>query len=138
MLAWRWRTAADDSEPATITNPLQLMPALQMAVTFQIVLFAVEWAHRQFGAGGLVASGAVLGLTDVDALTISMAKSSGIMPHIAAQAIAIGVLMNCVLKSVLALALGARPFATLVGATVGAMAVGIGISLAISLVVAGG
>ena len=78
MLAWRWRTAAADSEPATISNPLQLVPALQMAVTFQVVLFAVEWVHRQFGAGGLVASGAVLGLTDVDALTISMAKSSGI------------------------------------------------------------
>jgi uncharacterized membrane protein (DUF4010 family) len=137
-LAWRWRTTTVESEPAATTNPLQLVPALQMAATFQAVLFAVEWAHRQFGAGGLMASGAVLGLTDVDALTISMARSGGIAPQIAAQAIAIGVLVNCVLKSVLAVTLGTRPFAKAVGTTVGAMAAGIGISLAIALAVAGG
>lgn len=138
VLLWRWRTAVADSEPSEISNPLQLLPALQMAVTFQVVLIAVQWAHSRFGAGGLMASGAVLGLTDVDALTISMAKSSGFTPQVAAQAIAIGVLMNCVLKSGLALALGARPFARLAGATVGVMALAIGISLAMSLAAARG
>jgi len=130
-LLWRWRTSAVKREAGENSNPLQLLPALQMALTFQVVLIAVQWAHGRFGAGGLMASGAVLGLTDVDALTISMAKSSGITARLAAQAIAIGVIANCVLKSALALALGARPFGRLVGATVGAMAVAILISLAV-------
>ena len=114
-----------------LSNPLQLGPALQMAVTFQVVLLAVTWTRQQFGAGGLLASGAVLGLTDVDALTISMAKSAldGVTAHIAAQAIAIGMLVNCVLKSVVAVTLGARPFGRLVGATNAAMAAAIGIAL---------
>jgi len=132
MLAVRWRAnpAAGQSE---LSNPLQILPALQMAVTFQVVLIAVEWAGRRFGSGGLLASGAVLGLTDVDALTISMAKSAlaGVTPHIAAQAIAIGVLVNCVLKAAIAAVLGTRPFGRLVAVTVGAMAVVMGIALAV-------
>jgi uncharacterized membrane protein (DUF4010 family) len=130
-LLFRWRSNPAGSGSGELSNPLQIVPALQMAVTFQLVLTGVEWAHRQFGSGGLLASGAVLGLTDVDALTISMARSvfQGVTPHIAAQAIAIGVFVNCVLKAVLAVALGARPFRKLVGATVGAMAVVMAISL---------
>jgi len=130
-LLFRWRANPAEAGRGELTNPLQLLPALQMAVTFQVVLIAVEWAHQRFGAGALLASGAVLGLTDVDALTISMAKSAldGVTPHLAAQAIAIGVLVNCVLKSVVASVLGARPFGRLAGITVGAMAAAMGLSL---------
>jgi uncharacterized membrane protein (DUF4010 family) len=135
MLLFRWRTNPGSSGQSEMTNPLQLVPALQMAVTFQVVLVAVEWAHRRFGSGGLLASGAVLGLTDVDALTISMAKSAlgGVTPQIAAQAIAVGVLVNCVLKSGVSFALGARPFGKLAGSTVAAMGVAIAASLAVAL-----
>ena len=83
-----------------------------MAATFQLVLLAVFVARRTFGAVGLLASGAVLGLTDVDALTISMAKSvsAGVAAHLAAQAIAIGVLANCAMKTGIAIVLGAPAF----------------------------
>jgi uncharacterized membrane protein (DUF4010 family) len=133
-LLFRWRINPASSGRSEMTNPLQIVPALQMAVTFQVVLMAVEWAHRQFGSGGLLASGAVLGLTDVDALTISMAKSvfQGVPAHVAAEAIAIGVFVNCVLKTVLALTLGARPFGKLAGATIGAMAVVMAAAFAIA------
>jgi uncharacterized membrane protein (DUF4010 family) len=134
MLLFRWRTNPGHTARGEMTNPLQILPALQMAVTFQAVLIAVEWAHRQFGSGGLLASGAVLGLTDVDALTISMAKGAlGVTPHVAAQAIAIGVLANCVLKSVIALAIGAKPFGKLAGLTVAAMAAAIAASFAVPI-----
>lgn len=94
------------------TNPLQVGPALQMAAIFQLVLFAVSWVQRSFGDIGLLVSGAVLGLTDVDALTISMAKSAatGVAPSVAAAAIAIGILANSILKLLLALALGTSQF----------------------------
>ena len=83
-------------------NPLQIGPA------FQVVLFAVTWVRQAFGNPGLLVSGAVLGLTDVDALTISMARSGaqGVSPGVAAQAIAIGVMANCALKLALSLAFG--------------------------------
>ena len=71
-----------------------------MAALFQLVLFAVDAADRAFGDRGLLVSGAVLGLTDVDALTISMTTtpSAASAPAVAAQVIAVGILTNCLLK----------------------------------------
>jgi uncharacterized membrane protein (DUF4010 family) len=111
----------------TPRNPLQIGSAVQMAVTFQVVLFAVGWVRRTFGDVGLLVSGAVLGLTDVDALTISMARSaaSGVAAHIAAQAIAIGILANCVLKLTLALTFGTSRFRRVSGIALAAMALAI-------------
>jgi uncharacterized membrane protein (DUF4010 family) len=94
------------------SNPLQLMSALQMAVVFQVVLFAVHAVRSHWGETGLLWSGAVLGLTDVDALTISMAKSAEaeISIPIAAQAVAIGVLSNTILKLLLGSVIGRGRF----------------------------
>jgi uncharacterized membrane protein (DUF4010 family) len=55
-------------------NPLQLSAALQMAALFQVVLMAVYAARALWGTSGVFTSAAVLGLTDVDALTVSMAR----------------------------------------------------------------
>ncbi len=89
VLLW-WRRGADAGEgTAPPANPLQIGPALQMAAVFQVVLFAVAGMHRLFGASGLMASGAVLGLSDVDALTISMSRTAdtGVAAGVAAKAI---------------------------------------------------
>jgi uncharacterized membrane protein (DUF4010 family) len=106
------------------SNPLQIWPALQMTVLFQVVLFAVRAAGTFYGQKGLLLSGAVLGLTDVDALTISMAKSAGEMvaTSTAAEAIAIGVLSNTLLKLVLGLVIGGGKFRGLVPAWLALMA----------------
>ncbi len=130
-LAIGWRLTQTPTPQTDVSNPLQFGPALQMAAIFQAVLVGVYLVRGWFGTAGLLASGAVLGLTDVDALTISMAKSAsaGVDPHIAAQAIAIGVLVNCVLKSALAVVLGTRPFGRLAAPTVSAMAVVMAIAL---------
>jgi uncharacterized membrane protein (DUF4010 family) len=133
-LALWWRTGTRVDRPGEgPSNPLQIGPALQMAAVFQIVLFAVYGAQQLFGDSGLLASGAVLGLTDVDALTISMTKAAtaGGSPAIAAQAIAIGILVNCLLKTGLAVTLGAAQFRRVTGVLVGAMAAAIVISIAV-------
>ena len=127
-----WRNGADVDQPAQRpSNPLQIGPALEMAAVFQTVLFAVEGARHYFGNSGLLVSGAVLGLTDVDALTISMTKiaAAGSEPFIAARAIAIGILANCVLKTALAVALGTPRFRRMTGALLAAMAVAIVVAL---------
>lgn len=104
-----------ENEPPAIEaprNPLQVGDALQMAAMFQIVLFAVNLIRQYWGNVGIIASGAVLGLTDMDALTISMARAaaSEVPVDIAAQAVATGVLANTALKLALALALGSGRF----------------------------
>jgi len=132
-LAIWWRAeakpAGDADRPA---NPLQIGPALQMAALFQLVLFVVAAAGRVFGARGLLVSGAVLGLTDVDALTISMTTSpTAGASAVAATAIAVGILANCLLKMVLALAFGAPAFRRATASLLAAMAAAITVSLII-------
>ena len=63
-------------------------------------------------------------LTDVDALTISMAKSvaAGVTPETAAAAIAVGILANSAMKAALAAALGTREFALRTGGALAMMA----------------
>jgi uncharacterized membrane protein (DUF4010 family) len=109
----------------TPSNPLEVMSALQMAVLFQVVLFAVYAVRSHWGDSGLRLSGAILGLTDVDVLTISMAKSAeGQIPiPVAAQAIAIGILSNTILKLLLGAAIGRGKFRMLTPAWLGMMAI---------------
>jgi uncharacterized membrane protein (DUF4010 family) len=115
-----------------VSNPLQIGPALQMALTFQAVLFGVTLVRRWFGTTGLLASGAVLGVADVDALTISMTKSvaAGVDAHVAAEAIAVGILVNCALKTLLALAFGTRTYGQWAGPAIAAMGVAIAVAIA--------
>jgi len=128
----RSTTEPEESGIARPKNPLQIGPALQMALTFQVVLFAVQFVRQWFGNVGVMVSGAVLGLTDVDALTLSMARGAadGIDPLLAARAITVGILANCVLKAALALSLGTTVFRRFTSATLAAMIVVLAASLA--------
>ncbi|MFN8422749.1 MAG: DUF4010 domain-containing protein [Anaerolineae bacterium] len=93
-------------------NPLQFVAALQMAAVFQLALLAVNGVYAQFGDLGLRFTGVVLGLTDVDALVIAMARNAadGLPAARAAQAIAIGGLSNTAFKMGATLALGANAY----------------------------
>ena len=129
-LWWRRRDGAVQ-EPEQPANPLQVGPALQMAAMFQVVLFIIGGVGRAFGDSGLRVAGAVLGLTDVDALTISMTTTAAAAngAAVAAEAIAIGILANCLMKLVLAVALGAPRFARTTATTLAVMAMAIGLSI---------
>jgi uncharacterized membrane protein (DUF4010 family) len=95
-------------------NPLQVTAALQMALAFQGVLFLMELARTRFGNLGLLGSAAVLGLTDVDALTVSIAGQVrlGVSPSLGAIALAVGILSNSLTKLALATAVGRGRFRT--------------------------
>ena len=114
-------------------NPLQVGAALQMAVVFQFVLFVVSLAESWFGSAGLYASAAVLGLTDVDALTVSLSQlaTSGTAIPVATAALTLGIFTNTVVKTVIALAVGRGTFRLLATIGLAAMAA----SLAAGLVV---
>jgi uncharacterized membrane protein (DUF4010 family) len=94
-------------------------------VLFQIVLWVLSALRERLGAVGLLATSAVLGLTDVDALTFSLtelARRAGavadevgavvgsISPEAAARGLVVGMLANTVFKSAVATALGANAF----------------------------
>lgn len=112
-------------------SPLRLWSAIQMAIAFQAAMMAVAIVRAWFGSPGVLASAAVLGLTDMDALTVSMNRL-GATPDavsLGAQGIAIGLLANTAFKTTLAVALGSRRFRRLVVGGLGAEAAAIGAGL---------
>jgi uncharacterized membrane protein (DUF4010 family) len=111
------RARGDDVPVSAMTNPLQLTAALQMALVFQAMLMIVHLAGKWWGSAGVYGSAAVLGLTDVDALTVSMARGAAYAAslHTAATAIAIGVLANTLMKLMLVLLLGNPRFQRIAG-----------------------
>jgi uncharacterized membrane protein (DUF4010 family) len=101
--------AADASHrPTHLRNPLGLGQSLRMAALFQVVLLALAWMRTHATATGLLATAAILGFTDMDALTLSMARlgAENGEARMAARAIAVGVASNTVLKLLLVLVLG--------------------------------
>jgi len=129
-IGWR-RNKGSGELKEEITNPLRFWPSVQMAALFQGVLYLVYWLGRTWGATGLLATGAVLGLTDVDALTISMARGGHEEPlEVAARAVTVGIFSNTVLKTAVALTLGKGRFRWVAA---GGLAT-IGVALALSLV----
>jgi len=104
---WRHRVpSADEADgPVPLRNPLQLGAAVQMALLFQGVLVAVTLADR-VGPSGLMATATLLGLHDVDALTVSMATrvaEGTLVETVAWQAVMLGVLSNTLVKLAMAL-----------------------------------
>lgn len=142
FVLWRERSASSREEtPAHHAlnsslnqNPLGLWSSLQMAVVFQVVLFAIAWVQRAAGDAGVMASATLLGLTDMDALTVSMARygAEAARVPIAATAIGIGMLSNTVLKCTMAMVLGAPRYRVLVAAGLLTIAVGLGVGLVLT------
>lgn len=82
---------------------------------------AVPAARTWGGGAGLVASGAVLGLTDVDALILSMARLTG--EPLAGLALLAGVVSNGVLKTAVAVGMGGGRFRRWAGAGLALLAI---------------
>jgi uncharacterized membrane protein (DUF4010 family) len=128
------RPRQEREEIGTLQNPLQFGAALQMALLFQIVLFAVEGVRAAWGDVGLIVSGAILGLADVDALMISMARTAaaGGSVAVAATSIAVGILSNTVFKLVLSTVLSRMPFRLTAGASLAAMGAASAVAILVS------
>lgn len=112
-------------------NPLALGMSIQMAVAFQLVLYVIAWVHATVGNPGVLASAGLLGLTDMDALTLSMSRfaDDATQLHVAALAIAIGVIANSCLKLLVVLVLGEARFRWRAGTALLIFAVSGGLAL---------
>jgi uncharacterized membrane protein (DUF4010 family) len=91
-------------------NPFELGDAIKFGALYAIVVFVASVAQRSFGDTGLYLTGALAGLTDVDAIALSMANLALQDPSSAAPAartIVIAVISNTLLKCAMVLWLGA-------------------------------
>ena len=128
VLGWR-RSSRDEPHVAEVeaNNPLRLAAAIRMAVAFQVAISVIAAVRDRWGTSGVYATASVLGLTDVDALTMSMSRlDGGLTTEVAARAIVIGILVNTVFKLGISLALGSPAYRRVAGyglAGIGALTV---------------
>ncbi len=91
-------------------NPFELGEAVKFGLLFGVVTVVAKAAEVYLGETGLYIAGAIAGLTDVDAISLSMANLAAAEPAnltIAARTIVIAVVSNTLMKTGMAVFLGA-------------------------------
>jgi uncharacterized membrane protein (DUF4010 family) len=106
--------ARPGSQEIAFSNPFDLLTALEFALLFAVILLGSKAAATYLGTAGTYAAGLVAGSTDVDAITLSMAKlaaGGGPVSHrVAATTIFFGTASNTVVKGVMATVAGGWEF----------------------------
>ena len=93
-----------------LRNPFSLVAATKFGLVFAAVSLVVKLGQLYLPGGGLYVVAGLAGLSDVDAITLSMAEFAlqGGDPGTAVGAIAVAALANTLVKCGLVLALGSR------------------------------
>lgn len=125
MLYLKSRQAFHEVLPVHYRNPLELGTALTFGLFYAVVIVVAKGAQIVLGDQGLYASSVLAGTTDVDAITLSVARfhQEGLDTRTAATAITAAAMTNTIAKAALAAWFGGKPLAWPV-------ALGLGVALA--------
>jgi len=98
---WLWRQSAGDKGESgkyrPELNPLSWHVALSFGAFYAMVLFLTHMAQAEFGTGGLMSVAGLSGLSDVDAITLSVSEMS--RDHLDAALAARAILLACAANS---------------------------------------
>lgn len=113
FLAGHRLQSAAATTAVAVNNPFSLWSAIQFALLFALVLLLVKLAEHYAPGQGLYWLAALAGLTDVDAISLSLADyaSRGQSIQLAATAIGIAILSNSLVKTALVLVAGTKTLA---------------------------
>jgi uncharacterized membrane protein (DUF4010 family) len=132
---WRRSSRLETAPHVDLKNPFELSSAVKIAMLYAAVLFGAKAATVYFGSKGTYVAGVLGGLTDVDAVTLSMASlaKTGLSDQVAATTIYLGTVSNTMVKAGIATVIGGWEFGRYVFAAFSAMlAVGlVGLAVAI-------
>ena len=112
----------DENDPPEAKNPAQFKTALVFAVLYAVILLAVAFVKDEFGEAGLYLVAIVSGLTDMDAITLSlsnMMKAGRIEPTFGWHLILLAALSNLVFKGAIAGVLGGKKLLRIIAPTFG-------------------
>jgi uncharacterized membrane protein (DUF4010 family) len=127
---WNWRRVRNESAPKLEQeNPSELKPAILFALLYGLVLLAVAAVKQYFGEGGLFAVAIFSGLTDMDAITLSIAQlvhSAQMTSDTGWRLIVVAAMSNLVFKAAIVAILGGRQL-------LGRIAISFGITIAVGL-----
>lgn len=94
--------------PLTVKNPLELGTAVGFGAVLTLVFLLLRTAQAWFGDAGIYAVSGISGLTDVDAVSLSLAQAANtdLPVSVAATGILLVVFVNTVVKALLATVIG--------------------------------
>ncbi len=120
-LVYRRDVWGKKSEAVPLRNPFELKRAVQFGLLYGAVLFVAKAAQTYLGAAGVLGSAVLAGLTDVDAITLSLAElhREGMAPGTAAIGITLAAITNTLVKAGLATVLGGAALGKRVGVVLG-------------------
>ena len=110
LVLWRRSKSRETGVVTAGANPFELSEAIKFGLLFGIVTVVAKAAEAYLGETGLYLAGAVSGLTDVDAISLSMANLAAMNPDsmkIAQRTIVIAVISNTLVKAGMAAFMGA-------------------------------
>jgi len=109
-LLWRRGRSSEKALVSAGENPFELGVAIRFGLIFGVITFVAKAAQVYLGDAGLYLAGAIAGLTDVDAIALSMSQLSLADPanaEPASRAIVIAVASNTLFKAGMVASLGA-------------------------------
>lgn len=94
----------------TLKNPFELKSALLFGLIFGVILFLSKLSQYYLGEGGSYLLSIIAGLTNIDAITLSMAQLAGkeITHEVAANSIIFATLSNIIFKASIVFFIGSE------------------------------
>ncbi|MFN2349058.1 MAG: MgtC/SapB family protein [Thioalkalivibrio sp.] len=116
-LFWRREAQGASSGETHLKNPFELRPALSFAVLLALIMLLSRALSDKFGDTGIYLLAAFSGVSDVDAITLSLADMAGstLSTSTAALAILIASFANSMIKAGLSLWIGGAALGARVG-----------------------
>ncbi len=110
-IVYRYQRNEKFSAEIKLKNPLQLTTAAFYGVALSILFLIVHLIENYFGTAGIYTLAALSGIADVDAISITLAKTSepvsdNLTMNVAANGILIAVLVNTVVKAIISQVIG--------------------------------
>ena len=131
-LAWRRSSGQEGQDEVALSNPFSLISAVKVGGLFAAVLVGVKLARLYLPGTGVYVVSALAGLTDVDAITLSLAQevSAGALDASSAvRGVLIAVASNTLVKLGMIAALGSRSMTLTAELAVAGMVAGGGLAL---------
>jgi uncharacterized membrane protein (DUF4010 family) len=109
---WRRSAGPQTANGLLMKNPLEMTSALSFGLVYAFALVLTAWLHDEAGARGIYFAAPALGLTDMDAITLSALKlfSGGQLNAVqVSTTLVLALGANLLFKAAIAQVLGGRP-----------------------------
>lgn len=110
LAVWQWRRLGRPSavSPPLLQNPFELKPAVQFAALLTLIMVLAEVLRRMYGNAGIYLLAGLGGISDVDAVTVSLSRMvpAALDTQVATAGITVAAIVNTLVKAILAAAVG--------------------------------